>query len=355
MATQIEQQLQQMVNAITILQQQLAASDASRVALETEVQGMREQPAPPNPAGGSRVGIDTRNLGRPASFVGTDETWRDWCVVFRSYSAIVNPRLQELMEDAERESSPEMNETLDTAEDRVASTELYHLLLHSCQKTALDRVINAGSSEGLRAWQLLVERFDPRIRSRAAGHLLGLLQYDFSGDVLAKVESFERALSQYESSSNEIVSEALRIGIVLNRIQDSELSTHLMLNAERLKTWSAFRKEMVDVSRAKAAAAGAYSKVTAGAAHAPMDVDALNRAYSGKGPQCWKCNEYGHMSRDCWQKGKGDKGKSKGKGNNKGGKRKVEGEGWQRQGREEGQVLSPRRATEDDPWNGQLG
>ena len=84
-----------------------------------------------------------------------------------------------------------------------ASSDLYHLLLHSNWGSALDRVVNAGSAEGLRAWQLLVERYDPHNRSRTAGQLLSLLQFDFSGDMLAKLEAYERDLALYEQASGE--------------------------------------------------------------------------------------------------------------------------------------------------------
>ena len=38
-----------------------------------------------------KIGVDTRNLGRPSQFNGTDSAWRDWSVVFRSYAALVHP------------------------------------------------------------------------------------------------------------------------------------------------------------------------------------------------------------------------------------------------------------------------
>ena len=308
----MEAQLQGLVAAVNQLQQQLAAGDAARVTLEAEV--LRLQGAPAAGAGGGggqgptrrdRVGIDTRNLGRPSSFNGSDDRWRDWAVVFRSYAALVNPALQHEMLAAETEATPVLNSSLLGDDEVQASTELYHLLLHSCTQTALDRVVNAGPSEGLRAWQLLVERFDPRLRSRAAGQLLGLLQYDFSGDALAKIEAFERQLSLYEQSAGEQVSESLRIGIVLNRIQDNELATHLLLNAERLKTWPAFRKELVDVARARAAAGGAYqtrpgSHARSSGGVAPMDVDGLMKGGGKETRMCHNCGKPGHIARDCW-------------------------------------------------------
>ena len=84
-----------------------------------------------------------------------------------------------------------------------AGTDLHHLLLHSTSGPALDRVVNAGSAEGLRAWQLLVERYDQLVRSRTAGQPLSLLQFDFSGDMLANLEAYERDLALYEQKPQE--------------------------------------------------------------------------------------------------------------------------------------------------------
>ena len=70
--------------------------------------------------------------------------------------------------------------------------------------------MNAGSAEGLRAWQLLVERYDPHIRSRTAGQLLSLLQFDISGDMLAKLEAYECDLALYEEASEKKISDGLR-------------------------------------------------------------------------------------------------------------------------------------------------
>ena len=58
------------------------------------------------------------------------------------------------MQRVERLSTAETNAGLVEAEQVQASTDLYHLLLHSTSGPALDRVVNAGSAEGLRAWQL---------------------------------------------------------------------------------------------------------------------------------------------------------------------------------------------------------
>ena len=156
--------------------QQLDAEQHARQALEATVAGGQTVNGPRGPAPTARrkLGIDTRNLGRLDYFDGTDARWRYWSIVFRSYSLLVNPVLGQLMAQAERLDHPALQSTLSTDEHKEATGELYHLLLHLTKGSALDRVVNAGQSEGLEAWRSLAQRFDPRIRSRAAGQLLEL-------------------------------------------------------------------------------------------------------------------------------------------------------------------------------------
>ena len=275
-------------------------------------------------SGERKIGVDTRNLGRPSQFNGTDSAWRDWSVVFRSYAALVHPALKEEMQRVERLPTAETNAGLLGHEQVQASTDLYHLLLHSTSGPALDRVVNTWSA-GLRAWQLLVERYDPNIRSRTAGQHLSLLQFDFSGDMLAKLVAYERDLALHEQASGKKISDCLRVGIVLNRVTDAELATHLLLNSERFQTWALFRGELVDVSRASAAASGAY-QMRRGAndsSTAPMEIDALQQHGDKK---CHTCGRFGHLAKDCWQ----NKSKSKGKEGFQGQRGQQQGEDRQR-------------------------
>ena len=86
---------------------------------------------------------------------------------------------------------------------------------------------------------------------RPTHQVVNLLQVGFSGDMLAKLEAYERDLALYDQAS---ISDGLRVGSVLNRVTDTELATHLLLNSERFQTWALFRRELLDVSRARAAA-----------------------------------------------------------------------------------------------------
>ena len=107
-------------------------------------------------------------------FEGTTAKWRDWKVVMRSYTAACHGDLADLMRTSESTENPMLNVALGVKE-RAASEQLGFILVMVCRGPALDQVVNSGSGEGLVAWRSLCRRFEPNVRSRFAGVLLGIL------------------------------------------------------------------------------------------------------------------------------------------------------------------------------------
>ena len=226
--------------------------------------------------------IDTRMLNRPETFDGVTVKWKDWPIVFRAYMGAAVPALVELMRAAEASTAPMINAALEMPAVGP-SHQLYFVLVVTCKGQALGIVINAGQGEGLEAWRLLCQRFEPKVHSRQAGLLLSILSWDFTGDVLLRMEALEREIADYEKGG-ETVSDAMRMGIVLRQLPDGPIRQHLIMNSDRLKTWQEFRDEVCNIKRAQLAVA---STATA------MDVGALAKDLKGGKA-----------------KGNGDKGKS---------------------------------------------
>ena len=67
---------------------------------------------------------------------------------------------------------------------------------------------------------------------------MGLLNFDFSGDLIARMEAFDREQAQYEQASGKTVSDGIRIGVVLQRLEESALK---LLKAEGLSRSRAAR------------------------------------------------------------------------------------------------------------------
>ncbi len=111
----------------------------------------------------------------------------------------------------------------------------------------------------------MCRRFEPRIKSRFAGASLSLLNFDFSGDVIAKLEAFDREVLSYEQACGEAVSNSIKVGIVLQRLGESALKQHLLLNAERLAKWPDFRMEVVNIRRAQQVVSNTAQNMEVGA------------------------------------------------------------------------------------------
>ena len=78
--------------------------------------------------------------------------------------------------------------------------------------------------------------------------LLSLLNLDFSGDLSARMEAFEREFADYEQASQEQASDGIRVSAVLQRLEESTMEQHLLLNSERLTKWADFRAEVINVN-----------------------------------------------------------------------------------------------------------
>ena len=110
-------------------------------------------------------------MNKPDVFHGEDNKWRDWEIVFRSYATFANPDLEGLLRQAESLKAPIVLST-PSEKDRRAGRELYHILTSMVRLQALDKFVNAGEFNGLEAWRLLTDRYDPKIKSRTARQLV---------------------------------------------------------------------------------------------------------------------------------------------------------------------------------------
>ena len=93
----------ELATAVQNVQAQLMVGEAARTILQAQVERMGRT------TGERKIGVDTRNLGRPSHFNGTNSAWRDWSVVFRSYVALVHPALKDEMQRVDRLSTTETN------------------------------------------------------------------------------------------------------------------------------------------------------------------------------------------------------------------------------------------------------
>ena len=118
--------------------------------------------------------MDTRLLGKPGDSSGAQDAWRDWSAVLKGYAGAAVPRLQKLMTEAAKATTPIFNATILEEDDRAASAQLYWMMLTICKGAALT-IAFLGDSEGLEAWKQLTEKYEAKIRTRFSGQLMSVL------------------------------------------------------------------------------------------------------------------------------------------------------------------------------------
>ena len=114
----------------------------------------------------------------------------------------------------------------------------------------------------------------------------------------------------FQNVSGESVSSAIKVGMVLNRLGDSERASHLVMNAKRPREQYDLKAEVINISRARAVAAGAYTLAVKNNSHPgiqPMDVDVVLRAGACKdrGSETrirHNNGKPGHVMKDCWSR-----------------------------------------------------
>ena len=158
----IEQMLQQAVQQLAAMQVQQAqteqqlheareAATTATAAAAAAGKGVRAAAGVAGCASGGGphgFGIDTRMLGRPDTFDGSESKWGDWITVMKAY-ALCNASLVTAMPATEVEAQEKRNSDLRDQLDVEASVALYYMLVLLTRNEPLNIVVNSGAGEGL--------------------------------------------------------------------------------------------------------------------------------------------------------------------------------------------------------------
>ena len=168
--------LEQLVVAMQgeVLQARTAAAQAEKRATDAEarVLGARNEGV-----------VDTRLLGKPKSFDGAMDNWRQFKFTFLGYAGAVNARLKQAMIESEvLQEAAIMNSVLPVG-DQQASTQLYFMWVLLLEGSAQRLMEHASDGEGLLSWHRLVAEYELTTAGRETSLLLEVLAQTFKGDV----------------------------------------------------------------------------------------------------------------------------------------------------------------------------
>ena len=164
--------------------------------------------------------IDTRAYGRLRTFSGKEEDWATWSFVARSYLDLLSQQFRDLMLKAETVDSAAsislagMNQTA-----RTHSWTLFNVLTQSVEGRALSVMMNSEPGNGLQAWRMMVDAYEPRIGGRYTSMLMGIIGPSWSSvketEFLEALETWEVLIRRYEEQSKETVNDPTRCAVVM--------------------------------------------------------------------------------------------------------------------------------------------
>ena len=156
-ASQVLQRLQVLEQAAT--EQLNARRGAERALVEAQTRITQLDQALQQ---GGRLGtaagqvVDTRVLGRPDKWDGSEKAWSTWSFVMKAYAGAIDQALSADMTTAECSTDVMSNDTM-TGEKKARSVQLYFVLIMLCTGRALDRIANAPHGWGMEAWRMLFQ------------------------------------------------------------------------------------------------------------------------------------------------------------------------------------------------------
>ena len=143
-ASQVLQRLQVLEQAAT--EQLTARRGAERALVEAQTRIAQldralQQGGRPGTAAGQVV--DTRVLGRPDKWDGSEKAWPNWSFVMKAFAGAIDQALSADMTTAECSTDAVSNDTMTGEKKKARSVQLYFVLIMLCSGRALDRIANA--------------------------------------------------------------------------------------------------------------------------------------------------------------------------------------------------------------------
>ena len=150
------------------------------------------------------------------TFAGDMSKWDDWSFKLKRSINTMNKDMCRLMTSWEaKENEIDEDENM-SREFRQRSAELYDILCERCDGEALTIVRQVNDFEGVKAWQRLFQRYNPRTMARGLRMLSEVVNPPKAKslvDVETLVSKWEDKVKRLEAQFKETVSDKMRMAI----------------------------------------------------------------------------------------------------------------------------------------------
>ena len=246
------------------------------------------------------MGQISRLLGRPKCLSRREDEWHDWSPKFCATAATLSDHASVWMSGALQHTTEITLDQPDEASVRIFARQMYTLLIHLREGRALAIVRGAPDHDGLEAWRLLHEWYQPKTRSRGLSLLSEILGWDFGTK-----EQFLKEIRTYVHVH--VREETVKLSHVRQLLCDCALERRGRHHAQRnllKRTLQTSCRWMLTPCTVKVANGRRKARVKA-----KTRVNRPRHDGKGKGEQsvkqryidgyCNQCGEHGHKKPDC--------------------------------------------------------
>ena len=282
----------------------------------TEQERRQGQQAQGHGGGSGKKQIDDRHLRIP-DFSGKMEHWQEWSFTFKRMIRSRNIEAYDIMTKAENgvEEVDEMQLSLE--QDKI-SAELYDILCQSCNGDAKSILMNVQDMHGIRAWQQMYKKYNPRTVAR----MIQMLGEVTSPPKIKELKDVDMGMNKWEEKQKTLQREfkenftpQMKIAIMTN-MMPAAIQEFIYTTVNPDMTYEQIVEKVKVLIR---------NKVVSHMGPSPMDIGEVGNEWPDVWheeeesidvvsfqTQCHQCGGWGHLRRDCPTKGHG-KGQSSGK------------------------------------------
>ena len=272
-ATQAIQALVRQNQELTALVQSATASADARVARLEERATAAEVAAAAKTK--STPLVDTRAFGRPATFGGDRNEWRQWSFSFTAFLAAASDEAGPALEWAATQQTAFLMDDVEIQEPRwvEVSRQLYLALSLQCKGDPAAMIQNTPGQNGLDAWRKLCQFYEPVTRARRRQKLSQLLQPTPAktlDETMRVIEAWETEVTRYEAKFAQNIDTEVRIAALVT-LAPAKLQEHIFLNADRYDSYKETRQLIQEYAETYMASENSVHRN----GPVPMDVSSL--------------------------------------------------------------------------------